>query len=90
MGVLEVQVHPKVLKEKDIEDCEEVWLESRQGKLLVKVKENDGLRTDYVLTHRGGWRKYNKCVNILTPDLVSDQGNGAPYYETFVRLKRII
>jgi anaerobic selenocysteine-containing dehydrogenase len=87
-GVLEVQVHPKVLKEKDIEDGEKVWLESIQGKLLVKVKENNDIRPDYVLTHRGGWRKYNKCVNILTPDLVSDQGNGAPYYETFVGLKR--
>lgn len=89
-SVLVVQIHPKVLKEIDIEDGEEVWLESRQGRLLVKVKENNGLRPDYVLTHRGGWRKYNKCVNILTPDLVSDQGNGAPYYETFVRLKRTI
>jgi len=87
-GVLEVQVHPKVLEEKDIEDGEEVWLESNQGKLLVKVKENADIRQDYVLTQRGGWRKYNKCVNILTPDLVSDQGNGAPYYETFVGLKR--
>ncbi|MFA0833920.1 MAG: molybdopterin-dependent oxidoreductase [Methanobacterium formicicum] len=87
-SVLEVQVHPEVLKEKSIEDGEEVWLESIQGKLLVKVKENNEIRPDYVLTHRGGWRKYNKCVNILTPDLVSDHGNGAPYYETFVGLKR--
>jgi anaerobic selenocysteine-containing dehydrogenase len=88
-GVLKVQVHPKILKQEDIKDGDEAWLESREGELLVKVKENPGLREDYVLTYRGGWRKYNKCVNVLTKDLNSDEGNGAPYYETFVRLKRI-
>ena len=87
-GVLSVQVHPEVLKERNIEEDEEIWLESQQGKLLVKVEKNASLRTDYVLTNRGGWNKYNKCVNILTPDLISDYGNGAPYYETFVKLKK--
>lgn len=87
-GVLSVQVHPKVLKEKNIEEDEEIWLKSQQGKLLVKAKKNATLRTDYVLTNRGGWNKYNKCVNILTLDLISDYGNGAPYYETFVKLEK--
>lgn len=87
-GVLSVQVHPKILKERNIEENEEIWLESQQGKLLVKAEKNATLRTDYVLTNRGGWNKYNKCVNILTPDLISDCGNGAPYYETFVKMKK--
>lgn len=88
--VLEVQVHPKILKREEIHDGDEVWLESGEGQLLVKVRENQEIRPDYVLTHRGGWHKYGKCVNVLTRDLLSDEGNGAPYYETFVKLKRIV
>ncbi|NYB50965.1 MAG: molybdopterin-dependent oxidoreductase [Methanobacteriaceae archaeon] len=87
--ILEVQVHPKILKRAKIQDGDDAWLESGQSKLLVKVKENQDVRPDYILTYRGGWHKFGKCVNLLTRDLMSDEGNGAPYYETFVKLKRI-
>jgi anaerobic selenocysteine-containing dehydrogenase len=89
-SLLEVQVHPKIIARENITDGDTVWIESSTGKLLVKVKENIAIRPDFVLTYRGGWQKYGKGVNVLTRDLISDEGNGAPYYETFVKLKRII
>lgn len=89
-GILEVQVHPKILKRENIHDGDNAWLESGEGRLLVMVKENHAIRPDFVLTYRGGWQKYGKCVNVLTRDLISDEGNGAPYYESFVKLRRIV
>ena len=88
-GVLEVQIHPDILKEKGIDDGEEALLESSVGSLIVKVIENKELRKDYVLTETGGWLKYNKCVNVLTEDMISEAGNGTPYNETRVRIKRV-
>lgn len=88
-GVLEVQIHPDILKEKGISDGDDALLESSVGSLIVKVIGNEELRKDYVLTKTGGWLKYNKCVNVLTQDMISEVGNGTPYNETFVRLKKL-
>ncbi|WP_414470419.1 molybdopterin-dependent oxidoreductase [Methanobacterium sp. ACI-7] len=88
-GFLEVQVHPEILQEKGIHDGDEALLESSVGSLIVKITENEELRKDYVLTRTGGWLKYNKCANILTEDMISELGNGTPYNETFVRIKKI-
>jgi anaerobic selenocysteine-containing dehydrogenase len=88
-GFLEVQIHPEILKENGIHNMDEVILESSVGSLIVKVIENEEVKKDYVLTRTGGWLKYNKCVNILTCDMLSELGNGTPYNETFVRLKKL-
>lgn len=88
-GILEVQVHPDVLKEMNINDGDKALLESSVGNLIAKVIENEEVRKDYVLTQNGGWLKYNKCVNVLTKDMISELGNGTPYNETFVRLKKL-
>lgn len=88
-GILELQVHPDILKEIKINDGDEALLESSAGSLIVKVIGNEEVRKDYVLTQNGGWLKYNKCVNVLTKDMISELGNGTPYNETFVRLKKI-
>jgi len=87
-GFLEVHVHPDILKEEDISDGAKALLESPVGSLVVKVKEDDQVRKDYVLTYKGGWLKHNKCVNVLTQDMISEVGNGTPYYDTRVRIKR--
>ncbi|MGF7119480.1 molybdopterin-dependent oxidoreductase [Methanobacterium oryzae] len=88
-GILEIQVHPDILKEMDINSGDKSLLESSVGRLIVKVIENKEIRKDYVLTQNGGWIKYNKCVNILTKDMISELGNGTPYNETFVRLSKL-
>ncbi len=88
-GILEVQVHPDVLIENMIADGDEALLESSVESLVVKVIGNQEIRKDYVLTQTGGWLKYNKCVNVLTEDIISDFGNGTPYNETKVRLKKV-
>ena len=86
-GFLEVHVHPDILKENNLADGDKALIESPVGSLVVKVKEDDEVRTDYILTYKGGWLKYNKCVNVLTQPLISEIGNGTPYYDTRVRIK---
>jgi len=88
-GFLEVQVHPDVLREENLADGDKALLESPVGSLIVKVKENNEVRKDYILTYKGGWLKYNKCVNVLTEDRISEVGNGTPYYDTRVRIKKL-
>lgn len=88
-GILEVQVHPDILKSGNINDGGEAVLESPVGSLIVKVSGNKEIRKDSVVTYRGGWLKYNKCINILTVDMISELGNGTPYNETMVRIKKL-
>ena len=88
-GFLEVHVHPDILKEKNLADGDKALMESPVGSLVVKVKENEEVRKDYILTYKGGWLKYNKCVNVLTQSMISEIGNGTPYYDTRVRIKGI-
>ena len=88
-GFLEVGVHPRVLRNNQLSDGDKALLESPVGRLLVKVKENYDVREDYILTYKGGWLKHNKCINILTQDLISEVGDGTPYYDTWVKIKPI-
>jgi len=88
-GFLEVHAHPRVLRNNQLTDGDKALLESSVGKLLVKVKENYDVAEDYILTYKGGWLKHNKCVNILTQDLMSEVGDGTPYYDTWVKIKPI-
>ncbi|OEC88623.1 MULTISPECIES: molybdopterin-dependent oxidoreductase [Methanobacterium] len=88
-GFLEVHVHPDILKENNLADGDKALIESPIGSLVVKVKEDDEVRKDYILTYKGGWLKYNKCVNVLTQPIMSEIGDGTPYYDTRVRIKGI-
>ncbi|HML05693.1 MAG TPA: molybdopterin-dependent oxidoreductase [Methanobacterium sp.] len=88
-GFLEVEVHPDVLDKENLIDGDKAILESPVGSLIVKIKANNELRKDFILTYKGGWLKYNKCANVLTEDIISEVGNGTPYYDTPVRIKRI-
>jgi anaerobic selenocysteine-containing dehydrogenase len=88
-GFLEVQLHPDILEKENLTSGDKALLESPVGDLIVKVKGDEEVRKDYILTYKGGWLKYNKCVNVLTQDMVSEKGNGTPYYDTRVRIKKV-
>ena len=88
-GFLEVHVHPDILKEESLNDGDKALLESPVGSIVVKLKEDSAVRKDYILTYRGGWLKYNKCVNVLTQPMISEIGDGTPYYDTRIRIKKL-
>ncbi|AXV37844.1 MAG: molybdopterin-dependent oxidoreductase [Methanobacteriaceae archaeon] len=86
---LEIQVNPDILERENLVDGSPALLESPVGCLMVKVNANYHVRNDYVLAYKGGWLKHNKCVNVLTEDLISEIGDGTAYYDTQVRLKKL-
>lgn len=88
-GILNVKVHPLTLKQNKISDKDIVFLESKISRIKVKIEQSEDVRKDFVLAHKGGWMRYGKNINILTEDIISEQGNGTPYYETRVRLRKI-
>jgi len=85
-GFLEVQVNPYNLQERHLSDGDKALLESPVGNLIVKINANEEVRSDYILTYKGGWLKHDKCVNVLTQDTISEVGDGTPYYDTWVRI----
>ncbi|BDZ70304.1 molybdopterin-dependent oxidoreductase [Methanobacterium petrolearium] len=85
-GFLEVQIHPDNLQDNGLNNGDNALLESPVGNLMVKINANEEVRNDYILTYKGGWLKYNKCVNVLTQDAISEVGEGTPYYDTWVRI----
>lgn len=87
-GYLEVKVNPQILKNHGLKNGDLAILESKSGSLEVKILSDPETRKDCVSTYRGGWIAHNKCVNVLTEDLISEEGNGTPYYETMVQIKK--
>ncbi|MBI4813609.1 MAG: molybdopterin-dependent oxidoreductase [Methanobacterium sp.] len=88
-GFPEVRVHPDILKDKNLMDGDNALLKSSVGCLIVRIKADYEVRKEYILTYKGGWLKHNKCVNVLTPDIISEVGDGTPYYDTWVEIKPI-
>lgn len=87
-GKLKVNVNPQTLKTNGLKNGEIAILESKTGSLKVELCSDEDTRLDCVSTYRGGWMKYDKCINVLTEDLISEVGQGTPYYETMVTIKK--
>jgi len=64
-------------------------LESLFGKLEVRVRGSEDVRCDFILAYKGGLMRHNKNINVLTGDILSEKGEGAPYYDTRVRLRNL-
>ncbi|MDO9043748.1 MAG: molybdopterin-dependent oxidoreductase [Methanobacteriaceae archaeon] len=88
-GHLELKVHPQILESLGLKNGDLAILESKSGSLEVKISSDPDTRKDCVSTYRGGWIVHNKCVNVLTEDMISEKGNGTPYYETMVRIRKL-
>jgi hypothetical protein len=70
-------------KEKDI------YLVSALGRLKIRLKELPGLHPEAVLYRRGDWMKRGGGANQLIAARLTDMGNGAPFYDQYVKLENI-
>jgi len=73
------------LKHLDLE--REVFLASPLGRLRVTLKFLPGLHPASVLYRRGDWMKLGGGANQLIAAGLTDVGDGAPFYEQYVRLE---
>lgn len=87
-GLIDAEVSPKILNELGMHDGETAVLESPFGELKVTIRGDPDARIDTVKVQMGGWMKYGKNINVLTVDIMSDAGNGTPYYETMVKIRK--
>ncbi len=86
-GLLVVTVHPAAAA--SFTEGEEVWLESENGRIRVRLAFDDRQRRDVALTEKGGWLHRGRCANALIPASLTDAGGGANYFDTPVRLLKL-
>jgi len=82
-------VAPESLRAAGLTPDGEARLISPRDEIRVLVRPLEGLVPGVVLCRRGGWLKFGTGLNRLIRDEVTDLGNGAPYYEEYVRLEKI-
>lgn len=85
----EVRINPLTAERHSLAEGGVVRIVSPVGATLGRVRVSDQERCDTVIFPRGRWLSSGSSANLLTLDLVSKVGNGAPYYETMVRLEPV-
>jgi anaerobic selenocysteine-containing dehydrogenase len=83
-GPANVTVHPESAL--GMQDGDQATLESQIGSLTVRLKLDPRQRRDVALMDKGGWLRTGRCANALVSARTTDQGGGAVYYDTPVRL----
>lgn len=81
-----VELHPETAAAHALDPGREVLVESPRGHLRGVIRAVEDLRPGVVRIYQGRWASLNGGVNFLTPDTVSDLGNGSCYYDCRCRL----
>ncbi|HKP58792.1 MAG TPA: molybdopterin-dependent oxidoreductase [Polyangiales bacterium] len=79
-------VHPSAAT--GFSDGEVCAIESRLGRMPVRLVFDPKQRTDLALMPKGGTRSSGACANALIEARLTDLGEGGALYEEFVRLVR--
>lgn len=64
-----------------------VFLASPVGRMAVRVETTAGLHPESVIYRRGDWYKTGGGANQLIAATLTDLGNGAAFYDQYVRLE---
>lgn len=83
-GPAEVRVHPDASR--GVPDGGLARLQSRIGELIVRVRFDPGQRRDVAILPKGGWLSDGQCANGLVRARLTDEGEGAAFYDEGVRL----
>ncbi|WP_238492557.1 molybdopterin-containing oxidoreductase family protein [Desulfotruncus alcoholivorax] len=82
----EVEMHPEAGAMMGLNEGESVWVESPGGRLQGIVKFNSDISPGVISVFQGRWISRGGGVNVLTPDIVSDLGDGSCYYDCRCRV----
>lgn len=83
-----IRLHPAEAAKLNLVEDEVVQVISNVGATKARLQLDREQRQDTVVFPRGRWVNSGSSANLLTRDLVSKVGNGAPFYETRVRIER--
>lgn len=84
-GLPEARVHPSL----GHGDREEMFVESRVGRMRVRLKLDASVRPELVVMAKGGMMRDGQCSNLLVRAEETDRGGGAVYYDQAVRLVNV-
>ncbi len=87
-GLPIVYVNEKTANDSSIVEKEIVKIQSKYGAIEAIVNVNNHIPYGAVKMNQGWWH-HSGCVNLLTGSYVSDMGNQAAYYETFVNITKL-
>lgn len=80
----EARVHPQSAG--SLPDGAEVSLETRRGRMTVRLRHDDRVHPRLVVLPKGRMLRHGGCVNQLIEARETDLGGGANFYEERVRL----
>ena len=83
-GPPEVRLHPAAAN--GLADGAPAWIESRIGRLRVRVRHDASLRRELACMDKGGMVRDGRCPNLLVRAVATDAGEGAAYYDEPVRV----
>lgn len=86
-GLPPLTLHPGEAARNGLAEGDSARAISPVGELAVRIACDERMRPDTALLPRGGWNSLGHGANELTMDLISEVGNGTPYYSTRIRLE---
>lgn len=87
-GLPTAYINAKTANDSSIVEKEIVKIQSKYGAIEAIVNVNNHIPYGAVKMNQGWWH-HSGCVNLLTGSYVSDMGNQAAYYETFVNITKL-
>lgn len=87
-GLPRLTIHPAEAERLGLAEGDAARAVSPVGALAVRIACDGRMRPDVALLPRGGWNSLGHGANELTLDLVSEVGNGTPYYSTRIRVEK--
>ena len=84
---LNVWINPDSPHLKSLDITSPLYLATPLGRLPVKLNMMESLHPLALMVRRGGWLKYDRCVNALIAPEITDIGETAAYYSQCARLE---
>ncbi|MCK5820414.1 MAG: molybdopterin-dependent oxidoreductase [Bacteroidales bacterium] len=83
-----LSIHPEDAKERGISNNESVEAYNDQGKSIIKVQYDLGIRKGCVVLTNGHWHSNGASANTFTKGRETDMGHGTAFHDTWLEIKR--
>jgi anaerobic selenocysteine-containing dehydrogenase len=87
-GIPKVKINTETLENLKMQEGEIVTIESRDSRILARLVSTENVLDNTLVMYEGDSVLSKRGVNLLTSAIDTDMGNGAAYYECFVKIHR--
>ena len=89
MQSVKIEVSEDIANEKQLAEGDMVRIYNNRGEITGPVKIFKKAHPKTVNVDEGLWQKFGGSINLLTPDRVSDNGQGSTLYDCLVGLEKV-